>query len=85
MIREGLAKAGFEVFGGVDSPYVWLKTPDGLSSWDFFDLLLDRCHVVGTPGSGFGASGEGYFRLTSFNTHEKTREALDRIVHAFQA
>ena len=84
VIRDGLEKAGFEVFGGIDSPYVWLKTPEGLSSWDFFDLLLDRCHVVGTPGSGFGASGEGYFRLTSFNTHEKTREALERIVRAFR-
>lgn len=85
IIREGLAKAGFEVFGGVNSPYVWMKTPEGLSSWEFFDLLLEKCGVVGTPGAGFGASGEGYFRLTSFNTKEKTEEALERIVRVFGA
>ena len=79
VIREGLQAAGFTVFGGVDSPYVWLKVPEGMTSWDFFDRLLDECRVVGTPGSGFGPSGEGYFRLTAFNTLEKTREALERI------
>lgn len=76
-IRQGLAAAGYTVFGGVDAPYVWLKTP--VDSWAFFDLLLTRAHVVGTPGAGFGPSGEGYFRLTAFNTYEKTMEALARI------
>jgi len=82
IIREGLSKAGFEVFGGVDSPYVWLKVPDGMTSWEFFDFLLAKAGVVGTPGSGFGACGEGYFRLTSFNTEENTRRAVRRIVEA---
>lgn len=81
MMREGLAKAGFEVYGGVNSPYVWLKVPDGMTSWKFFDLLLEKTGVVGTPGSGFGACGEGYFRLTSFNTQENTRKAVERIVN----
>lgn len=80
IIREGLEKAGCTVFGGVDSPYVWMKTPDGMKSWDFFDLLLTKAHVVGTPGEGFGPSGEGYFRLTAFNTKENTIEAVKRIV-----
>ena len=79
IIREGLQRLGYRVFGGVDSPYVWLRVPEGVSSWDFFDLLLDRCQVVGTPGSGFGPSGEGYFRLTAFNTEEKTRQAVERM------
>ena len=77
LIREELQAAGYTVFGGVDAPYVWLKTP--VDSWRFFDILLDRAHVVGTPGAGFGPSGEGYFRLTAFNTREKTAEALARI------
>ena len=77
IIREGLQKAGFEVYGGVDAPYVWLKT--GMPSWDFFDKLLKEYHIVGTPGAGFGPCGEGYFRLTAFNTLEKTQEALHRI------
>ena len=68
------------VFGGVDAPYIWMKTPDGMASWDFFDLLLNRYHVVGTPGAGFGPCGEGYFRLTAFNTLEKTQEAVERII-----
>jgi len=76
LIREGLQKMGYTVFGGVDAPYVWLKTP--ADSWTFFDTLLQRAHVVGTPGAGFGPSGEGYFRLTAFNTVEKTQEALER-------
>ena len=80
VIREGLANAGMKVFGGVHAPYIWLKTPGTLSGWDFFDLLLDKAHVVGTPGEGFGPSGAGYFRLTAFNTLEKTREAVKRIV-----
>ena len=77
LIAGGLAAAGYTVFGGVDAPYVWLKTP--VDSWAFFDRLLDEAHVVGTPGAGFGPSGEGYFRLTAFNTYEKTQEALQRI------
>lgn len=83
IIREGLEKAGFEVYGGVNSPYVWMKTPNGLSSWDFFDLLLEKACVVGTPGSGFGLNGEGYFRLTSFNTKENTQKAVERIISSF--
>ena len=83
IIREGLAKAGFEVYGGVDAPYVWMKTPEGEDSWSFFDRLLHGAHVVGTPGAGFGPCGEGYFRLTAFNTLEKTEEALGRIVRGF--
>ena len=79
VIREGLANAGMKVFGGEHAPYIWLKTPGTLSGWDFFDLLLDKAHVVGTPGEGFGPSGAGYFRLTAFNTLEKTREAVKRI------
>ena len=77
LIRDGLKAAGYEVFGGIDAPYVWLKTPQ--DSWAFFDRLLSTAHVVGTPGAGFGPSGEGYFRLTAFNTYEKTQEALERI------
>ena len=79
IIREGLREAGFEVYGGTDAPYIWMRVPEGMTSWDFFDRLLDTCHVVGTPGSGFGASGEGYFRLTAFNTRAKTEEAVERI------
>jgi LL-diaminopimelate aminotransferase len=85
IMLDGLTKAGFEVYGGINSPYVWLKTPDGLSSWEFFDLLLSKTGVVGTPGSGFGQAGEGYFRLTSFNTMENTKKAVERIVDAFSA
>ncbi|MEM9419211.1 MAG: aminotransferase class I/II-fold pyridoxal phosphate-dependent enzyme, partial [Planctomycetota bacterium] len=66
-------------FGGVNAPYVWIKTPEGVSSWDFFDQLLNEAHVVGTPGSGFGASGEGYFRISAFNSRENVEEALQRI------
>ena len=78
-IKDGLASAGYTVFGGVNAPYIWLKTPDNMSSWDFFDYLLENVNVVGTPGSGFGPSGEGYFRLTAFGSYENTVEALDRI------
>lgn len=78
-MREALSGAGFEIVGGVDSPYIWLKTPGGMTSWEFFDYLLDRYGIVGTPGSGFGAEGEGYFRLTAFNTHEATAEAMARL------
>lgn len=79
IIREGLTAAGITVFGGVDAPYIWLKVPGNMTSWEFFDRLLDECHIVGTPGSGFGPSGEGYFRLTAFNTLEKTEQAVARI------
>ena len=79
LIREALADLGYTVYGGVDAPYIWLKTPDDLTSWEFFDRLLDGANVVGTPGSGFGPSGEGYFRLTAFGTHENTKEAIERI------
>ncbi len=78
-IRAGLAEAGFETFGGVNAPYIWLSTPEGMTSWEFFDYLLETANVVGTPGSGFGPSGEGYFRLTAFGTYENTLAALERI------
>ena len=83
VLRQGLLDAGFEVFGGTNAPYVWIKTPDETTSWEFFDILLERCHVAGTPGSGFGPSGEGYIRLTAFNTYENTVEAIDRIKKVF--
>lgn len=79
LIRKGLEEMGYSVSGGVNAPYIWLKTPDGMTSWDFFDHLLNNAHVVGTPGSGFGPAGEGYFRLTAFGTRENTKEALLRI------
>ena len=79
LIREGLKDAGYTVYGGVNAPYIWLKTPDGLTSWEFFDRLLETVQVVGTPGSGFGPSGEGYFRLTAFGTYENTQAAIERI------
>ena len=85
IIANGLSDAGFEVYGGVNSPYIWMKTPNGLNSWEFFDLLLEKTGVVGTPGSGFGFSGEGYFRLTSFNTKENTEKAVARIIKFFKA
>ncbi len=76
---DGLKAAGYTVFGGINAPYIWLKTPSGMSSWDFFDMLLEKAGVVGTPGSGFGPSGEGYFRLTGFGTYENTVKAIERI------
>lgn len=79
IIREGLKSAGYTVAGGVDAPYIWMKTPKDMTSWEFFDRLLEEVHVVGTPGSGFGPSGEGYFRLTAFGTLENTVEAVERI------
>lgn len=82
-ITEGLRAAGFQTWGGVNSPYVWLRVPDGLGSWEFFDLLLNKVQVVGTPGSGFGPAGEGFFRLTAFNSAERTAEAVKRIADAF--
>ena len=78
-ILEGLKSAGYTVSGGVNAPYIWLKTPDKMTSWEFFDYLLEKANVVGTPGSGFGPSGEGYFRLTAFGSYENTLEAIERI------
>lgn len=78
-IYNGLRSAGYTVYGGVNSPYIWLKIPGGMTSWAFFDHLLEQANVVGTPGSGFGPSGEGYFRLTGFGTHENTKAAVERI------
>lgn len=79
IIRRELSAAGIEVHGGEHAPYVWLKTPEGLDSWGFFDHLLQKAHVVGTPGSGFGAAGEGYFRLSAFNSRNNVEEAMARI------
>ncbi|WLT39055.1 LL-diaminopimelate aminotransferase [Synechocystis sp. B12] len=79
IIREKLAAAGLQVYGGINAPYVWVKTPHGLSSWDFFDKLLHTVNVVGTPGSGFGAAGEGYFRISAFNSRANVEEAMERI------
>ncbi|MDE6433559.1 MAG: LL-diaminopimelate aminotransferase [Lachnospiraceae bacterium] len=79
IIKEGLSEAGFTVSGGVNAPYIWLKTTEGMSSWEFFDYLLENANIVGTPGSGFGPSGEGYFRLTAFGSYENTLEAVKRI------
>jgi len=79
IIREGLIKMGLQVYGGVNAPYIWLKTPGGMDSWSFFDKLLNEANVVGTPGVGFGPNGEGYFRLTAFNSRENTTEAVERI------
>lgn len=78
MILDGLSSMGYTVSGGKNSPYIWLKTPNGMKSWEFFDYLLQNANVVGTPGSGFGPHGEGYFRLTAFGTHENTKAALER-------
>lgn len=80
IIRQGLINKGWRVFGGENSPYVWMKCPNGLDSWEFFDHLLNKCHIVGTPGVGFGSKGQGYFRLTAFNSLEKTVEAVERII-----
>jgi LL-diaminopimelate aminotransferase len=79
IIRRGLTDAGYEVSGGVNAPYIWLKTPGSMTSWEFFDDLLERAHVVGTPGSGFGPHGEHFFRLTAFGNRENTVEAIERI------
>ncbi len=85
IIRNKLTEAGLAVYGGINAPYVWVKTPNGLSSWDFFDKLLHTCNVVGTPGSGFGAAGEGYFRISAFNSRANVEEATRRIVETFKA
>jgi LL-diaminopimelate aminotransferase len=85
IIRDGLRAAGFRVFGGENAPYIWVKTPPGLGSWDLFDRLLTEAHVVGTPGVGFGPSGEGYFRFTAFGRRDQTEEAVERIRGRFHA
>ena len=82
VIREGLSRAGLTAFGGVNAPYIWLKTPDGIGSWEFFDLLLDKANVATTPGVGFGPSGEGYIRMTAFGDAQATKEAVERVVNA---
>ena len=79
IIREGLQKAGYTVYGGINAPYIWLKLPENVKSWDFFDKLLNELAIVGTPGVGFGPSGEGYFRLTAFGSRSNTIEAMERI------
>lgn len=84
VIREGLAAAGLQCFGGVDAPYIWLKTPDGVGSWDFFDQVLSRANVATTPGAGFGPSGEGYVRLTAFGEAGATKTAVERVCGMFQ-
>ena len=81
VMRDSLSDAGYECVGGVNSPYVWIKVPGKMTSWEFFDMLLDRYHIVGTPGSGFGPSGEGYLRLTAFNTFDNTKLAMERLAH----
>jgi len=78
LICSSLTESGYEVYGGINAPYVWLKTPNGVSSWDFFDRLLQEANVIGTPGAGFGAAGEGYFRLSAFNNLENVKEAMSR-------
>ena len=78
-IFGALSAAGLSVLGGVNAPYIWLKTPGGQTSWDFFDTLLSKAHLVGTPGSGFGSCGEGYFRLSAFNSRANIEEALARV------
>lgn len=84
IIRKQLTAAGITVYGGIHAPYIWVQTPKGLSSWDFFDKLLNTCHVVGTPGSGFGAAGEGYFRISAFNSRENVEAAMQRITEKFK-
>jgi len=84
IIREKLTAAGLQVYGGVNAPYVWVKTPSGLTSWDFFDKLVNSCNVIGTPGSGFGAAGEGYFRISAFNSRNNVEEAMKRITEKFK-
>lgn len=80
IMRQGLAQARFESVGGVNSPYLWIKAPEGMTSWEFFDLLMDRYHIIGTPGSGFGAAGKGYLRLTAFSSRSDTEAAMNRLI-----
>lgn len=84
IIREGFEKIGVTCYGGVNSPYIWLKCPNGMSSWEFFDFMLEKLAVVGTPGAGFGKMGEGYFRLTGFGSRENTIEAVERVVNGLK-
>jgi LL-diaminopimelate aminotransferase len=79
IMREGLKKAGFSVYGGINAPYIWLKVPEGMTSWKFFDQLLYEVNIVSTPGVGFGPSGEGYLRLTAFGQREECQEAMQRL------
>lgn len=83
IIADTLTELGIEFYGGINSPYIWLRCPNNMKSWDFFDYLLENANVVGTPGAGFGKNGEGFFRLTSFNNHENTREAMERFKKLF--
>ena len=85
VLKDGLEAAGFDVYGGVNAPYVWIKTPGNMTSWEFFDELLEKSHIVGTPGSGFGSAGEGYFRLSAFSTLENTKTAVERIQNSVAA
>ena len=78
LICETLNRIGYTVYGGINAPYIWLKTPNGVSSWEFFDILLNKAHVVGTPGAGFGSAGEGFVRLTAFATPDNVKEAMKR-------
>ena len=84
IINEGLKSLGITTYGGGNAPYVWLKTPGGISSWDFFDKLLTECHVVGTPGSGFGPAGEGFFRLSAFGHRENVEKAVSSVKEKLQ-
>ena len=79
LMREGLLSSGFTLYGGVNAPYIWVKAPEGLDSWSFFEMLLHEVNVVGTPGVGFGPSGEGFLRLTAFGKREDCQEAMNRI------
>ena len=85
VIRDGLTATGLTVYGGVNAPYLWVRTPDNTPSWEFFDLLLKKACVVTTPGAGFGPSGEGYIRVTAFGDAEATKEAVERIVNVIKA
>ena len=81
IMKNKLQSAGFTVYGGDNAPYIWIKVPDNMSSWDFFDHLLEKANVVGTPGSGFGLAGEGYFRLSAFNSRSNVIDAMERIIN----
>lgn len=83
VIRKGLYDLGLTAYGGINAPYIWMKTPQGMDSWSFFDRLLEEACVVGTPGAGFGPYGEGYFRLTAFGGRERTAQAMDRLAAFF--
>ena len=81
IMKNKLQNAGYKVYGGDNAPYIWIKVPQGMTSWDFFDFLLQKVGVVGTPGSGFGLSGEGYFRLSAFNSRSNVIDAMERIIN----